>query len=69
MNDLLLVETIISTKSCLIMLFGAVFLELGVHVVPRTQARNRGKLITYQQYIPRVKPVYTYPDSFISADT
>ena len=67
MNGLLLVETII-TKSCLIMLFGAVFVELGVHIVPRTQALNKGKLITYQRYTQRLRPVYTYPDSFISAD-
>ena len=67
MNGLLLVETII-TKSCLIMLLEAVFVELGVHVEPRTQALNRGKLITYQRYIQRLRPVYMYPDSFISAD-
>ena len=50
------------------MLFGAVFVELGVHIVPRTQALNKGKLITYQRYTQRLRPVYTYPDSFISAD-
>ena len=52
------------------MLFGALFLQLGVHVVPRTQALNRGKLTTCQRYIQRLRPVYTYldMDSFISTD-
>ena len=37
------------------MLYGSVFVEFGVHVVPRTQALNRGKLITYQRYITATK--------------